>query len=148
MQPIFPQETGSVASNKIGRIINHGSRVDFRDNTNMRDNQLETARVRSTERFARIASQKTKMKEYEMTEKDWKEMTAEELGKNIEKVRKENAKKLEKLEKKLEKEIEKYEKKLEKEIEKYEKKIEKLKNQVKSAIASNKKEIKKSLKKK
>ena len=137
MQPIFPQETGSVASNKIGRIINHGSRVDFRDNTNMRDNQLETARVRSTERFARIASQKIKMKEYEMTEKDWKEMTAEELGKNIEKVRKENAKKLEKLEKKLEKEIEKYEKK-----------IEKLKNQVKSAIASNKKEIKKSLKKK
>ena len=137
MQSIFPQETGSVASNKIERIINHDSRVDFRDNANMRDNQLETARVRSTERFARIATQKIKMKEYEMTEKDWKEMTTEELGKNIEKIKKENAKKLEKLKKKQEKEIKKYEKE-----------IEKLKNQVKSAIASNKKEIKKSLKKK
>ena len=133
MQPIFHQETGSVASNKIGRIINHGSRLDFRDNTNMRDNQLEKVRVRSTERFAHIATQKIKMKEDEMTEKDWKEMTTEELGKNIEKTKKVNAKKLEKLKKKLEK---------------YEKEIEKLKNQVKSAIASNKKETKKSLKKK
>ncbi|MFT5702390.1 MAG: hypothetical protein ACI8ZB_005309 [Desulforhopalus sp.] len=80
-----------------------------------------------------FTTQKIKMKEYEMVEKNWKEMTTEELGKNIEKTKKESAKKLEKLEQK---------------IKKYEKEIDKLKNQVKSAIASNKKKIKKSLKKK
>lgn len=104
-------------------IINHGLRVDCRDDINMRDKQLEKARALSTESFARVASQKIKMKEHEMMEKDWKEMTTEELGKNIEKIKKESAKKLEKLEKK---------------IKKYEKEIEKLKNQVKSAIAGKK----------
>lgn len=73
------------------------------------------------------------MKEYGKVEKDWKEMTTEELGKNIEKTKKRYVKKLEKLEQK---------------IKKYEKEIDKLKNQVKGAIASNKKNIKKSTKRK
>jgi hypothetical protein len=58
VQPISPQKIGSLASNKIGRIINQGSREDCRDNINNRDNKLKTARALSTDHFARIATQK------------------------------------------------------------------------------------------